>query len=101
MAAPIALIQGASRGLGLEFCKHILRSKSAAAVIATCRNPDGAAELRRLADQHPGRMTVLRLDVNRGGRRPRSCGSGEGQLWSAGSDGELLGDASPLRKGGN
>ncbi len=65
MAAPIALIQGASRGLGLEFCKHILRSKSAAAVIATCRNPDGAAELRRLADQHPGRMTVLRLDVNR------------------------------------
>lgn len=65
MAAPIALIQGASRGLGLEFCKHILRNKHPAAVIATCRSPDGAAELRRVAEQHPGRVTVLRLDVDR------------------------------------
>lgn len=64
MAAPIALIQGASRGLGLEFCKHILKNKTPAAVIATCRNPDGASELRGLAGQHPGRLTVLRLDVN-------------------------------------
>ncbi|GLD66442.1 uncharacterized protein AKAME5_001783400 [Lates japonicus] len=32
---------------------------------ATCRNPDGAAELRGLAGQHPGRVSVLRLDVNR------------------------------------
>ncbi|XP_075902107.1 C-signal [Nelusetta ayraudi] len=65
MAAPIALIQGASRGLGLEFCKHILRNKNPAAVIATCRSPDGATELRRVAEQHPGRVTVLRLDVDR------------------------------------
>ena len=65
MAVPIALIQGASRGLGLEFCKHILKSKTSAGVIATCRNPDGAAELRGLVGQHPGRLTVLRLDVNR------------------------------------
>lgn len=65
MAAPIALIQGASRGLGLAFCKHILKTKTPAAVIATCRNPDGAAELRGLAGQHPGRLTVLKLDVNR------------------------------------
>lgn len=65
MAAPTALIQGASRGLGLEFCKHILKSKTTAAVVATCRNPDGAAELRLMAGQHPGRLTVLKLDVNR------------------------------------
>ncbi|XP_041644773.1 C-factor [Cheilinus undulatus] len=65
MAAPIALIQGASRGLGLEFCKHILKTKSSAAVIATCRNPDRAAELRGLEGQHPSRLTVLRLDVTR------------------------------------
>ncbi|XP_028279325.1 uncharacterized protein LOC114447317 isoform X1 [Parambassis ranga] len=64
MAAPIALIQGASRGLGLEFCRHILKNKSLAGVIATCRNPDGATELRGLADQHPGRLTVLKLDVD-------------------------------------
>ncbi|KAM7385330.1 hypothetical protein PAMP_001418 [Pampus punctatissimus] len=65
MAVPIALIQGASRGLGLEFCKYVLKSKTPAGVIATCRNPDGAAELRGLVGQHPGRLTVLRLDVNR------------------------------------
>ncbi|XP_026209846.1 SDR family oxidoreductase [Anabas testudineus] len=65
MAAPVALIQGASRGLGLEFCRHVLRNKPLAAVIATCRNPDRAAELRGLAGDHPGRLTVLRLDVNR------------------------------------
>lgn len=64
MAAPVALIQGACRGLGLEFCKHILKNKSSAAVLATCRNPDAAAELRGLAGQHPGRLTVFKLDVN-------------------------------------
>ncbi|KAM8852457.1 C-signal [Synchiropus picturatus] len=64
MAAPVALIQGASRGLGLEFCRHILRCK-AANVIATCRNPDGASELRGLAGQHAGRVTILGLDVTR------------------------------------
>uniref|UniRef100_A0A8D3BCV1 Zgc:65997 n=1 Tax=Scophthalmus maximus TaxID=52904 RepID=A0A8D3BCV1_SCOMX len=65
MAAPVALIQGASRGLGLEFCKHILKNKTPAAVIATCRDPDGAAELRGLVGRHPGRLTVLGLDVSR------------------------------------
>ncbi|XP_017284767.1 C-factor [Kryptolebias marmoratus] len=64
MAAPVALIQGASRGLGLEFCKHILKYKSPAAVLATCRNPDAAAELRGLAGQHSDRLTVFKLDVN-------------------------------------
>ncbi|CAB1447178.1 unnamed protein product [Pleuronectes platessa] len=65
MAAPVALIQGSSRGLGLEFCRHILRNRALAAVIATCRDPDGATELRGLEAQHPGRLTVLRLDVSR------------------------------------
>lgn len=65
MAYPIALIQGASRGLGLEFCRYILKNKSPSAVIATCRNPDRAVDLRALAEQHPDRMTILKLDVNR------------------------------------
>ncbi|XP_024153852.1 C-factor [Oryzias melastigma] len=64
MAAPIALIQGASRGLGLAFCKHILNNKPLASVVATCRNPNGADELRGLVGQHPDRLTVLKLDVN-------------------------------------
>ncbi|XP_077351959.1 uncharacterized protein LOC144001491 isoform X2 [Festucalex cinctus] len=65
MAAPVALVQGASRGLGLQFCKHILKNKPSASVIATCRNPDGAVQLQGLAGQHPERLTVLQLDVNR------------------------------------
>lgn len=65
MAGSVALIQGSSRGLGLQFCRHILKNKTPAVVIATCRNPDGAAELRDLSAQHPGRLTVLQLDVNR------------------------------------
>lgn len=65
MAAPVALIQGASRGLGLEFCRHVLKNKPRAAVVATCRDPDRAAELQGLVRQNPGRLTLLRLDVNR------------------------------------
>lgn len=62
--AAVALVQGASRGLGLEFCRYLLLNKAPAAVIATCRNPEGAEHLAALAAQHPGRMTVLKLDVN-------------------------------------
>ncbi|XP_076016475.1 C-signal [Genypterus blacodes] len=65
MLGPVALIQGSSRGLGLQFCKHVLKNKTPAVVIATCRDPDGAAELRNLGAAHPGRLTVLRLDVTR------------------------------------
>ncbi|XP_034408032.1 C-factor [Cyclopterus lumpus] len=66
MAAPVALIQGASRGLGLQFCRHILKNSPAAFLVATCRSPEDAAELRGLAGgQRPGRVTVLRLDVSR------------------------------------
>lgn len=63
--AAVALVQGASRGLGLEFCRNILINKAPGALIATCRNPDNAAELMSLVAQHPGKMTVLKLDVNR------------------------------------
>lgn len=61
--AAVALVQGASRGLGLEFCRYLLLNKSQAAIIATCRNPDAAQHLSALSAQHAGRMTVLKLDV--------------------------------------
>ncbi|XP_072546636.1 C-signal [Salminus brasiliensis] len=63
--AAVALIQGASRGLGLEFCRHILQHRASAAVIATCRDPDRASALAALAAENPGRLTVLRVDVTR------------------------------------
>lgn len=61
--AAVALVQGASRGLGLEFCKHVLTHKAPAAVVATCRNPEGATALASLAAQYPGRVTVLKVDA--------------------------------------
>lgn len=65
MAAPVALIQGASRGLGLQFCKHLLNHKAAPLVVATCRSPFSAPELQQLAEQHRGRLEVVRCDITR------------------------------------
>jgi NAD(P)-dependent dehydrogenase (short-subunit alcohol dehydrogenase family) len=58
---PTVLITGASRGLGLEF----VRQYDAAAwqVIATCRTPDKAPALRKLADAAGGRIEIEALDV--------------------------------------
>ncbi len=55
------LITGANRGIGLEFTKQYLARGET--VIATCRNPQTATELRELADQH-SELTVLTLDVS-------------------------------------
>ncbi|XP_006643243.1 C-signal [Lepisosteus oculatus] len=63
--ASVALIQGASRGIGLEFCRYILAKKSPALVVATCRNPEAAAGLRDLTGQYPGKIKVLKVDVTR------------------------------------
>ncbi|XP_028844913.1 uncharacterized protein LOC114795594 [Denticeps clupeoides] len=63
--AAVAVVQGASRGLGLAFCRHILLHRPSAALVATCRRPSGAADLGALSARHPGRVTVLQLDVGR------------------------------------
>jgi NAD(P)-dependent dehydrogenase (short-subunit alcohol dehydrogenase family) len=64
-AAPsprVAVVQGASRGLGLELARQ-LAARPDTAVVATCRNPDGATGLQKLAAEAGGRVTVLRLDL--------------------------------------
>ncbi|XP_041125227.1 C-factor [Polyodon spathula] len=63
--AAVALVQGASRGLGLEFCKHILSKKSEALIIATCRSPEKALQLKDLGERYPGKVTILKVDVTR------------------------------------
>ncbi|XP_069836461.1 C-signal-like [Dendropsophus ebraccatus] len=62
MARGIALIQGASRGIGLQFCKHLL-SSCGTKVVATCREPWSATDLQALKEQHPDALSILRLDV--------------------------------------
>lgn len=62
-AHPVSLVAGASRGLGLEFTRQLLSKHPESVVVATCRNPDSSDNLASLKEQHPSRLTVLRLDV--------------------------------------
>lgn len=59
----VALVQGASRGLGLAFVRRLILQSASSRVIATCRDPNSALVLRELAELHSERVTLLRLDV--------------------------------------
>jgi NAD(P)-dependent dehydrogenase (short-subunit alcohol dehydrogenase family) len=58
-----ALVQGASRGIGLEFVRQCLSEPRIGQVIATCRTPDTAGGLTELAARAGARLTVLSLDA--------------------------------------
>jgi NAD(P)-dependent dehydrogenase (short-subunit alcohol dehydrogenase family) len=58
---PSTLITGANRGLGLEFARQYLADGWQ--VYATCRDPESASELRRLADASDHKLRTLALDV--------------------------------------
>jgi NAD(P)-dependent dehydrogenase (short-subunit alcohol dehydrogenase family) len=60
-AVPSALITGANRGLGIEFARQYLANGWQ--VYAACRDPNSAAELRRLADESGHELRILALDV--------------------------------------
>jgi NAD(P)-dependent dehydrogenase (short-subunit alcohol dehydrogenase family) len=56
------MIQGSSRGLGLEFVAQLLKRHEQ--VLATCRSPSSASSLMALQSQYGReRLEVLRLDV--------------------------------------
>ncbi|NJD32329.1 MAG: SDR family NAD(P)-dependent oxidoreductase [Gammaproteobacteria bacterium] len=57
-----ALVQGASRGIGLEFVRQLLAQPAVGRVFAGCRAPDQADELVALAAGEP-RVQVVPLDV--------------------------------------
>ncbi|KAJ0883690.1 putative benzil reductase ((S)-benzoin forming) [Helianthus annuus] len=61
--APVSLVQGASRGLGLEFVKQLLERNSREHVVATCRNPNDAAGLIELKNRFAERLHIQRLDL--------------------------------------
>jgi NAD(P)-dependent dehydrogenase (short-subunit alcohol dehydrogenase family) len=54
---PRVMITGSNRGIGLEFVRQY--AAAGWAVIATCRNPAGAADLKA----QPGDVTVQAMDV--------------------------------------
>lgn len=58
------LITGANRGLGLEFVKQFLSSvPTPKHIIATCRQPDKADQLKTVANGSNGTVHVVKLDV--------------------------------------
>ncbi|MBM4206551.1 MAG: SDR family oxidoreductase [Gammaproteobacteria bacterium] len=59
---PTVLITGSNRGLGLEFCRQY--AAQGWKVIACCRNPESAAELVALSQQH-NTIQIERLDVGK------------------------------------
>ncbi|KAI7749658.1 hypothetical protein M8C21_001764 [Ambrosia artemisiifolia] len=60
---PVSMIQGASRGIGLEFVKQLLERSSREHVVATCRNPDEAKGLTDLKNKFAERLHIQRLDL--------------------------------------
>lgn len=56
------LITGSNRGVGLALVKEYLLQDDTL-IIATCRNPDYATELKLVADANTTRVHVLQLDV--------------------------------------
>lgn len=58
-----ALIQGASRGIGLECVRQLLDEPRVGRVFATARRPARAADLQALAEAHPDRLVTVALDV--------------------------------------
>jgi len=58
-AKPVALVTGASRGIGHQVARQLVAS--GAHVLAGARDPDGAAE--RYADLDEGALQLVKLDV--------------------------------------
>lgn len=55
------LITGANRGLGLEFTAQY--AKDGWQVIASCRSPDKATDLKKLAAENP-KLDIVQMDVS-------------------------------------
>ena len=62
-ARKVALVQGASRGLGLQFVKSLLERQEDSRVIATCRSPQSSEELVQLQEKYANRLYVAPLDL--------------------------------------
>jgi NAD(P)-dependent dehydrogenase (short-subunit alcohol dehydrogenase family) len=56
------LVQGSSRGIGLEFVRQLLGDAAPCRIFAACRAPHGASSLVELAAQDP-RLRLVELDV--------------------------------------
>lgn len=62
VAASCALITGANRGLGLEFARQLLK-RPGFEIVACCRSPDKADDLKKLQSENEGRVQILKLEM--------------------------------------
>ena len=58
----VYIINGSSRGIGLQFVKSLL-GRTKGKIVACCRTPTTATELNNIAAKHPNRVQILPLDV--------------------------------------
>jgi len=56
-----ALVTGANRGLGLEYCRQLVANGWR--VLAATRHPEAATGLQSLAKANAGQLRILKLDV--------------------------------------
>ena len=59
-----ALVTGSNRGIGLGLVECLLKQRSNYFVIASCREPSKAEQLRSLVSHYPSRSAVIALDVS-------------------------------------
>lgn len=59
----VALVQGASRGLGLAFTRALLERVDVDRVVATCRDPEASQGLARLRSERGEALVAVPLDV--------------------------------------
>lgn len=59
----VSMVQGASRGIGLEFVRQLLENSKKGHVVATCRNPKEATSLINLKNSFSERLFIQKLDV--------------------------------------
>ncbi|KAF8096110.1 hypothetical protein N665_0317s0016 [Sinapis alba] len=59
----VSMVQGASRGIGLEFVRQLLENSKKGHVVATCRNPKEATSLVNLKNSFSERLFIQKLDV--------------------------------------
>jgi len=58
----VYVVTGSSRGLGLALVRQLAAGKNNL-VFATARDPESAAELKKLASEHSGSVELVKLDT--------------------------------------
>jgi NAD(P)-dependent dehydrogenase (short-subunit alcohol dehydrogenase family) len=61
-AAKTVFVQGASRGIGLEFARQLAGRDDFAQVLASCRDPDNASDLQDLAAKAGVRIIAMDIE---------------------------------------